>query len=235
MSIEAMSIAWESELPATDRLVLLAIADHVGRNEKSYPSVSRLQSRTGLSVRSVQGAIKRLEALGYLAIGRQEGPHGTNTYKVKTPAADAPQQELHPAGAAPHPRRSCTPPPAGAAPEPSMNPQEPSNMSKSSSDIDADLFEEFWRECPRKVGKGNARPAFKRALKKASAGQIIEGMKRFARVSAGTEPRYVAHPATWLNGERWDDDLRPRPVSKQKSNGGQLSHIEWMRKVGRLG
>ncbi|MFC4731751.1 helix-turn-helix domain-containing protein [Salipiger abyssi] len=226
MSIEAMSIAWESDLPGTDRLVLLAIADHIGKNEHSFPSNSRLVERTGLGERTVQGAIKRLEGAGYLVVGWQQGPRGTNTYSVrpsgaKTPAEDAPRRSCAPAADSPHPRRSCAPTPAGAADEPSRNPKEPSSG-------DPDQFEAFWKECPRKVGKGNARPAFKRALKKASAEQIIEGMRRFARVNAGTDPQYVAHPTTWLNGERWADDLRPRAVSQQ-SNGGRKSHVQIMK------
>lgn len=74
-----------------------------------------------------------------------------------------------------------------------------------------DQFDEFWREAPRKVGKGQARKAWKAALKKADADTIIAGMRRFAGERRGQDPQYTAHPSTWLNGERWLDEATARP------------------------
>jgi hypothetical protein len=31
-------------------------------------------------------------------------------------------------------------------------------------------------------------------------------MDRYAKSVEGSDPKFVAHPATWLNGERWDDE-----------------------------
>jgi len=69
----------------------------------------------------------------------------------------------------------------------------------------SDSFEAWWLEYPRKVGKGQARPAYKRALAKASAEVLLAASKRYAERVATTEPRFIAHPTTWLNGERWLD------------------------------
>lgn len=66
--------------------------------------------------------------------------------------------------------------------------------------------DDFWPECPRKIGKGAARKAFEKACKHTPAEQIIEGMKNFARECAGKETQFIPHPATWLNQERWDDE-----------------------------
>jgi len=70
-------------------------------------------------------------------------------------------------------------------------------------------FDDFWIAYPRKVAKGAARRAFTQALKLASAEEIIAGAQTFAQHvrSEQTEPKYIPHPATWLNGERWDDEL----------------------------
>lgn len=70
-------------------------------------------------------------------------------------------------------------------------------------------FDEFYTRYPRKVGKGAARKAFARALKIASLEEIIEGLENSVHYweSEGTEKQFIPHPATWLNGERWCDEL----------------------------
>ena len=78
-----------------------------------------------------------------------------------------------------------------------------------------DQFEQFWSICPRKTAKGAARKAWLKAIKTATPEQIIEGMKLYAKQVAGTEPQFIAHPATWLNGERWLDDTSA-PVKKPR-------------------
>lgn len=67
-------------------------------------------------------------------------------------------------------------------------------------------FDQFWREYPRKVGKGAARKAFLKAIRVAPFERILAGLERYKAEISGREMRYVAHPASWLNGERWDDE-----------------------------
>jgi len=72
----------------------------------------------------------------------------------------------------------------------------------------ADDFDLFWAEVPRKVAKPKARAAFKAALKKKPAADIISAMRKYAASRRGEDEQFTAHPASWLNGERWDDDLK---------------------------
>jgi uncharacterized protein YdaU (DUF1376 family) len=97
----------------------------------------------------------------------------------------------------------------------STNVQRNANPSSSSSDEDVCVsnrkslvvqFENFWSICPRKTAKGSARKAWLKAIKTASPETIIDGIKAYAKSVQGTEPQYIAHPATWLNGERWSDE-----------------------------
>jgi hypothetical protein len=69
------------------------------------------------------------------------------------------------------------------------------------------FFEEFWKVFPRKVGKGEARKAFRNALKRASAEEIVAGAKRYAATKP--DPEFTKHPGPWLNADRWaDEDTR---------------------------
>ncbi len=99
-----MSAVFESKtLPATARLVMLALADHADDEGRCYPSIRRLCERTGLTERSVQNSVKYLCENGYLTVSMNAGPKGVNLYTVTaTPAGNAPPQEMHL-----YPRISC--------------------------------------------------------------------------------------------------------------------------------
>ena len=67
-------------------------------------------------------------------------------------------------------------------------------------------FEQFWRVCPRKAGKGAARTAWVRACRKADPPTILAGLERAKLGWRDVEPQFIPHPATWLNQERWLDE-----------------------------
>lgn len=67
-------------------------------------------------------------------------------------------------------------------------------------------FDQFWSEYPRRVAKKAAVRAWNK-IPVTSRAEVIIGAMRYARSVRGMEVRFVAHPATWLNGERWTDEV----------------------------
>lgn len=67
-----------------------------------------------------------------------------------------------------------------------------------------DEFEQFWKAYPRRVKKAAARKSFAKAMKLTDIGAILEAIEQYKLY----KPSYqdYAHPSTWLNGERWDDE-----------------------------
>ena len=65
-------------------------------------------------------------------------------------------------------------------------------------------FELFWECYPRKTAKKAARKAWPKALRAAPLERIMAGLNRYIRC----KPDYQdwMHPATFLNGERWEDE-----------------------------
>lgn len=83
MSIRLMSAIFESAtLGPTERLVMLALADHADDEGRCYPSISRLCQRTGLSERAVQTNIRKLVQQGYIRIIPGGGKGNANLYFV---------------------------------------------------------------------------------------------------------------------------------------------------------
>lgn len=83
------------------------------------------------------------------------------------------------------------------------------------SDQDPD-FTAFWAVYLRKVGKGQARKAWRSAVigHRVNPKTIIAAAERFRDEcrSRGTAIEFIPHPATWLNGERWDDGSGEDPA-----------------------
>jgi hypothetical protein len=64
-----MRQVYQTEVCATDRFVCLTLAFHVNHKHPQtgcYPSVSRIAQETGYSLRTVQGALNRLELAGHI-------------------------------------------------------------------------------------------------------------------------------------------------------------------------
>lgn len=80
-------------------------------------------------------------------------------------------------------------------------------------------FEKFWEAYPRKVGKQNAYKAFlKLKVDSETLEKILFAINQQKSSEQWQDERYIPHPSTWLNGERWNDEL-PKP---KKSYGNYM-------------
>lgn len=68
------------------------------------------------------------------------------------------------------------------------------------------IFEEWYSVYPLHKARLAAERAFLGALARASPAELISGAARYRDECAGKEPRFIAHPATWLNQGRWKDE-----------------------------
>jgi hypothetical protein len=91
----------------------------------------------------------------------------------------------------------------------------------SSTAVDAE-FEEFYRAYPRHIGRGQAVKAWKNAKKKAEPSAIIGAALKFKERTNGSDPHFIAHPSTWLNGERWADQDDPDPEEDRVDKARRL-------------
>ena len=76
-------------------------------------------------------------------------------------------------------------------------------------------FDEWWSMVPKKVGRGQAEKAFCAALKKSDFQTLKDGIAAYKKSVNGTDPKYIKHPATWLNSQCWlDEPVKPKaPVT----------------------
>ena len=96
-------------------------------------------------------------------------------------------------------------------------------------------FETFWRAYPRRVAKGAAQRSWDKLAKLGTnPADIIKGAEAYAAACRGKEVQYIAHPATWLNAQRWlddssqpDDEPAHKPAPQRvKARGDSLLTLE---------
>ena len=103
------------------------------------------------------------------------------------------------------------------------------------------IFQKFYVEYPKHVGRGAAIRALRGALKMGkenydTAGEIIDGAKKFAAECKknGTDFKYIPNPATWLNQQRWLDC--PGIVESEQDIRARINRLEagFDRALGRM-
>jgi hypothetical protein len=84
------------------------------------------------------------------------------------------------------------------------------------------MFDEFWSLYPRKIAKAVARKAWQRLTdeQQLMAAKAIDTHCQYWSAKE-TELEFIPHPATWLNQERWEDELVIEPKKVKESK-------EWM-------
>ncbi len=73
-------------------------------------------------------------------------------------------------------------------------------------------FEAFYRPYPRKAGRDAAARAWASAITRAAPAEILAGLMRQLPELTSREPKFIPHPATWLNQGRWQDEVAPRSL-----------------------
>ena len=102
------------------------------------------------------------------------------------------------------------------------------NNDKNNKNNIEDMFNEFWSAYPRKVGKGKAKQIFmKLKPSKKLLQTMLEAIKNQKNSIDWTKEKgqFIPHPSTWLNQERWQDELPSDEVptkSKFKKQGVYL-------------
>jgi hypothetical protein len=213
-----------ADLPRNAVCLGIAIALHLHiKSGRCDPSSATLATDAHVGERSVYRLINLLERSGWIATNRSLGI--ANQYTLCTPTT-----ATHVA-VVPNPTTAKTTPhhcqndpeplPIGGRqtgeqrgtagvtpPAPSgdeLHPDKGAARRGSTDDTTTEeAFGRFWSAYPKHTGKDGARREIRRALKRATAEQIIAGAQRYAVERADENPRYTKDPANWLGC--WTDE-----------------------------
>jgi hypothetical protein len=161
-------------------------------------SINSLSNRNNAGRDQIRTAISELEEFGYLTReqSREDGRFSETIWRTSDPT-DIPLSE-NPTTGNPTTKNTIT------------KEEQIKNNERTYSDSE---FDSFWSNYPKKVDKGAAVRAFKKALKTSPAVEVIEGAKRYAEDPNLPDKQFVKNPATWLNAEAWNNG--PLPARKK--------------------
>jgi hypothetical protein len=104
------------------------------------------------------------------------------------------------------------------------------STTRAAALAESDHFQEFWRTYPKRVGKGAAVKAYAKALDSVGGDAlvILDGLRNAVQVwtTAGTEARFIPHPATWLNQGRWADEVTAPGTPQRRVTSAQCNRAD---------
>jgi hypothetical protein len=228
---------WVLDAGLSDRAIrVYALIARYADNDtlQAFPARETLADRALCSVKSIDRAVRELVAAGALrkAHRRNGDSYQSNLYTVRR-IPDTLVTRVSPPSDSGVTRVGTGESPGGATGVPLTRTTElePQNIEPV-NDI-SEQFNQFWAVYPRKKGKGQAIKAFEKALLKTDLETILAGVEAYKEHEDMYDPQFIAHPTTWLNGERWDDEYEDvREVLRSPYVGGVR---DWVRDMHDLG
>lgn len=219
------------------RAVLLTIADAANADgEHAHPGREAMVSGSLYSLATVARILVDLRTEGWIEVEEEGGGRGrAAVYRVvmAKPARDETLSPPETVSSEAETVSSNPGKPSRFGPKPSRLDETPtvSNNGTTSTvshndapapptlalDPPPPTFETFWRAYPRRVGRAAAQRAWRTATRKVRPELILAGATRYAAEKRGCDPQYIAHPSTWLNGERWGDEPVRTPATSRST------------------
>lgn len=194
------------------KLVLIKLADNASDQGECWPSYQHIADQCEIDRSTVRKHIKQLAGQGLVRIENRDGPKGnsTNLYFLTLGGVGQKSTPVGPESTG-----------VGAGPTPPVGP-ESTRISHSSEPVkepkptcisgQVDGFDQFWKLYPKKKSRKDAAKAWAKLSPNAELRQtLITALAGHCVSEDWTKDggRYVPNAATWLNGERWHDELKP--------------------------
>jgi hypothetical protein len=247
MSFDGYEWAWSRPIASTAKILLLCLVKHADNYTcECFPTLETIAAETSLKRRTLYDALQVLQDAGLVSVAKRRSEAGRlrNHYCLigvpLDPKADADgdgaaaENVRQPRETVRQPRKSVRQPHKKVRQLPIELSNELSNelttnfqtrVARARDDV-ADGFEDFWSGYPRKVGRGEARRAWITACRKTAPDVILNALGRY---QFAPDMKYRPHPTTWLNGERWRDDVAavaPAADYRKPTNRSWMNDLE---------
>jgi len=179
-------------------------------------SIRSLAKANGNGTDTIKSAVLELETLGYLRRSQKQNQNADGTfgdYKFVTASPYIPVV----AG-----RQGVTQNPVTVKPRHGetghkeyQEPREEQTKKNSKRITAQNLFNEFWKEYPRKLDKGKALKAFSSALARETFENILAGAIQY-KSDPNRMDEFTKYPASWLNADSWENGPLPEDSRAKK-------------------
>ena len=199
----------------SEEVVYITLVDHSDANNLCYPSIALLSKECKCSKQTVINALRGLEAKGLITKETrfcEDGTRKTNLYHItQEPRHVFLKEKDKTFYQAPESTTAVEPTREPAPTEPAPTKPAPHKREEYPT-----AFEQLWTIYPKHVAKMAAYKAWRKAKVGMNSAFLLAKVQAFAAQCANTETRFIPNFATWLNGERWNDEYRPDPPQARK-------------------
>jgi len=200
----ALAMKQQGLTPAA-KIVLYWLADHHnGETGDCFPSHKRLAELSEMTDRSVRNHLSDLADKGLIQIiqrNRDNGSQTSNEYLLIL--TDTHGDTSHRKNI-PTPKENISTHPQKNLPTLNLVSNKLGKEPLYSVQI---AFDKFWKIYPRKIGKAKAKDAFNKAVHKTTLLTIMDAVSEYSKSVHGKDAKFIPHASTWLNQERWDDEI----------------------------
>lgn len=170
------AITLNPDIPATKKLILIVIATHANDDLVSFPSYEKICEITGYCLQTVANSVAWIKDSGLPITISKRRYEPGSGWKHNVYMFTSADD---------------------IASWTSENP-EPEDGE--------DPFDKFWEAYPRKVGKVQARKAFKKIKRRDLEAIIADIEARKARFDQWKNPQYIVYPERYIKYELWNDE-----------------------------
>lgn len=196
MSAKITGMIFESTLPPSQRLVLLALADRGSADGRNiYPSIIEVAGMTGLSGRHVKRVMHQMKDAGIILVESQAGYHSPNRYRINLTKLDKQARVI--------PLRVI----------PDFTPEQKSKLADA---------EEVYALYPKKAERQHALRAIIKALKSNPKDYLIERTKLYADTVNGCAREFIPYPQKWFNRERFKETPAEWAIKERDGSTNRL-------------
>lgn len=225
-----------AELPIAARLLFIGLwtlADREGRLEDRPKKIKlQLMPMDDVDVDDLLDQLERgemivryeAEGLRYIQVlnfSKHQSPH------CKEQASTIPAPDMPGACPVHAEKREVHAPPDSLNPD-SLNPD--SGKEQGALPRTPDRFDDFWDGYPVKREKKRARDAWKRKKLDRIADEILADIARRKLHDPQWLDGFIPHPSTYINGERWQDEIKPRQA-RASPDDARLTVIEQAKRM----
>lgn len=201
--------------------VYLSLCRRANKAQFCWPSEKTIAEDHNITDRTARTHIKRLVEARIIRIERERSESGKwrhNVYYLLDKSEWKAPEEITSSG---YRRKLETRPEENndITQRKQIPPKEPhaNETHRNDAHISSFTFENFWNEYPRKIAKKKALQAWKRINPSTElAEKIINAVRSYKQTNQWKRDKgqYIPYPLTFLNQERWNDELEMKEPSK---------------------
>lgn len=200
----ALAMRQQGISPAAKIVLYWLAYHHNGETGACFPSHKRLAQVSEMTDRSVRKHLGDLADKGLIEITQRNRDNGSQTSNDYILILSDTNIDAGPRKNIPTPKENISTHPQKNIPTLNLVSNKLGKEPLYSVQI---AFDKFWKIYPRKIGKAKAKDAFNKAVIKVPLLTIMDAVSEYAHSVQGKDAKFIPHASTWLNHERWDDEI----------------------------